>query len=442
MSRQATPGFTFAGPDSSFGQPDQKLRGIALSEHAANTNKTRWVQCPTYDIMLLRDKSILESVPYYGSASGSTDIVIQRLQTSNSTNILKIEAAKQGKGEFPAFDDLEGAGVLVEFDDAGMPFIRTCYPRTTMHQSKMPDGRKTAASDSDIKPDSLDALAERIESSNTAKDELFSDATYGVLWTAEKKYVSEDGTSSDIPPVEANSQEKIDVWEAAWLFAWRSGFANKYWSGTIDATNDGQVMHQFGDSGIADDSDGVYLSLQKDAWSKGFRRGDTDAEKEMQTRPAVAEPDNTGAVIPTSQTTGDFADEDATDYEQKAAVGEKTVFYMEKKGVRICVNHDGSFTVDTRSSGQPISIQGGGNGVKLTACGAVIDIGGDNDSSVRIVANSINLGGGQALDAVMFGAIAAAIYNGHYHDETGTVTSPPIQQMDPDVVLSSKVVLS
>lgn len=369
------------------------MRGIVLSEHSPNKNQARWVQCPTYDVLLLRDKSILEGVPFFTSSFGTTELEMHRLQQSSASNIAKINRAVAGGEDMPAFDDLEGSGVYVEFDDAGMPFIRTCYPRSMTHSSKIPDGRAVAQSDDAISPDSLDALVERINADPAAKDDLISEGSYSVIWAAENKYVGEDNAKVPNPPAMASTASKKGMWESIWVIAWRSGFINAYWSGPVVATNDGAVMNAFDNAELEDPNDSEeYIRIKKDAWAKGYRKGDLDGRAELAINPPPPVPDNSGAVSPTDEVTGDPADEDFADYEQVAAIGKKCVFYREHRGVRIGINDDGTFFLDSRSSTMPILVQGGDEGIKLTANGAVIDVASDSENIIKIKSPDVQLG--------------------------------------------------
>jgi len=60
---------------------------------------------------------------------------------------------------------------------------------------------------------------------------------------------------------------------------------------------------------------------------------------------------------------------------------------LEKRGCRLVVGADGSFTLDTRTSNAPIRLQGGDNGITLTANGTIIEIGTDSDSIVKITSD-------------------------------------------------------
>lgn len=390
--RQQTPGFRTVAPNSMYGNDETKLRGIVLSEHAPNKNKTRWVACPTYDVLLIKDKHIIESVPYFSSMSGTSEVSMQRLQTSNAASIERVVQSTAGNGQPITFDELEGAGVLIEFAD-GMPFIRTCFPRTIIHSSKIPDGRAAADSDNDIAPDALDAFAERIANDPKLKDALAASSSYSVISDAQDEYWGVDDKNVPKEPSTANTTQKKAIWIAVWKTAWSVGFQNAYWSGEINAQDNGAVKQQYVNAEITEPNDDKEtITLKENAWRDGFARGDIDGKKHALKVIPVVEAENPGAVIPENETTGDRADEEDSDWEQTDALGRLSVFYMERKGVRICVKADGTFVIDSRSSGQPILVQGGDNGVKITANGAVVDIGGDNDSTVRIKADKIDLG--------------------------------------------------
>ena len=396
MAKPRTPGFKRTAVSGVYGGGNQKLRGIVLSEHAPNKNQARWVECPTYDVILLRDKSTLEGVPFFSSAFGTTELELHRLQTSSTTSIEKINRATAGGSEMPPFDDLEGAGVYVEFDDAGMPFIRTCYPRSLTHSSKIPNGRAVAQNDNAISPDSLDALIERVSSDPAVKDSLISEGSFSVLWRAEEKYVGEDERGVPNPPPIANTESKQAMWKHIWVVAWRAGFTNAYWSGPVVVATDGSigaVMTAFEAAEVVDPNDSDdYIKIKQNAWRGGYRKGDADGKTELAIFPPPAVPDNSGATIPTDETTGDPADEDLSDYEQLAVLGKKCAFYREHRGVRIAIYDDGTFFLDCRSSTKPILIQGGDEGIKLTANGAVVDIASDSEDVVKTKSADIQLG--------------------------------------------------
>lgn len=395
MAKPRTPGFRRTSASNVYGGSNQKLRGIVLSEHAPNQNQARWVECPTYDVILLRDKSTLEGVPFFSSAFGTTELELHRLQTSSSTSIDKVNRANAGGSDMPPFDDLEGAGVYVEFDDAGMPFIRTCYPRSLTHSSKIPNGRSVAQSDSAISPDSLDALVERINADPAVRDSLISEGSYSVIWKAEEKYIGEDERGVPNPPATANTASKQAMWKHTWVIAWRAGFVNAYWSGSVvvSAEGGGAIMTAFEAAEMIDPNDtDDYIKIKQDAWRGGYRKGDADGKTELAITPPPAVPDNSGATIPTDETTGDAADEDLSDYEQLAVLGKKCVFYREHRGVRIAIYDDGTFFLDCRSSTKPILIQGGDEGVKVTANGAVLDVASDNENDLKLKSPDIQLG--------------------------------------------------
>jgi hypothetical protein len=53
---------------------------------------------------------------------------------------------------------------------------------------------------------------------------------------------------------------------------------------------------------------------------------------------------------------------------------------------------DGSFTIDARTSAKPIRIQGGDDGITLSANGAIITLGTDNDDLVEINSGNVMIG--------------------------------------------------
>ena len=445
----ASPGFRKQRPDSIYGEASSKTIAIVLAEHAPDLNTPSWYSGSTYDVLTIEDLNIIQAVPYFGSASGSSDIITQRLQVSDPAAAKQAIAATVGATALPKLSELSGARVLVEFLDNGSPFIRTavCFPEISL--SKIPNARSTANLSADVVPDVIDALSESL--SNVAlRDVNNNNVDSSITWRSRVKYLGEKNERIPVPPQDANTEQKKNAWESAYEIAWIAGFHNAYWSGDIVATDDGQIFTEFENSWIASSTvEESTVRVMKDGWQKGWRQGDIDGQNEARELPPVpTDVDNSTAIKTDVDTESEPGDLEVVDWEQDKALGRDAVFYMEKKGVRVAINHDGSFTLDSRSSGQLIRIQGGDSGMKLTANGAVIEVGADNDAVVAIRAANINVMATESLQ--LAGNVCRAVlgdammgkFNIHTHDETGVETSVPKQQMTSDEVLSDIVVLA
>lgn len=396
-----SPGFKRVSASKAHGNPWQKMQGIVLAEHAPDKGDTSWYAGPTYDVLTIADMNVLRAVKLAVEATGSSDIVCQRLQVSDPSVASRVYGAVSGGSQMPKMSELTGARVLVEFLDsnnpmeAGEPFIRNCFFFKEVARSKVPDARAAADNSSDVSPDYLDDIRKQVESDPGLKDSLTGDNQSGVIWNARNKYLGENGSLIPNPPPNADTQEERDQWETAFEVAWTAGFQNTYWDSGLDTSDDGLMRTEFGNSWLAENANGDanLESILRDGWEKGWKQGTINATTEAKTNPPLTtEADNTGAVIEDADTASEPADSDVEEWQQVAAKGNTAVWYIEKKGTRLVINADGTFTIDARTSARPIRIQGGDDGITLSANGAIITIGTDNDDLVEINSGNVMIG--------------------------------------------------
>lgn len=395
-----SPGFKIVRAARPYGNAGAKLVGIVLAEHAPEKNESSWYAGPTYDVLTIADQNVLRAVKLAVEASGSSDIVCQRLQVSDPAVASRVYGAVSGGSQMPKMSELTGARVLVEFldannsMDAGEPFIRSCFFFREMAASKIPNARTAAENSSDVSPDYLDDITKQVESDPALKDSLTGENQAGVLWKARNTYLGEDGSLIPPPPRTASTQEKRDLWESAFEVAWSAGFQNTYWDSGFDATSDGAIRTEFDNCWLAENADDEETSdIMRNGWLRGWKQGDIDAKKEAAINPPpTTDADNSGAVLADTDDAAEAADRDIEEWHQVAAKGNTAVWYIEKKGTRLAIGADGSFTIDARTSAKPIRIQGGDDGITLSANGAIITLGTDNDDLVEINSGNVMIG--------------------------------------------------
>jgi len=389
-----TPGFRRIKPERPLGEPWRKMVGIIIAEHAVSESESSWYSGPTYDVLTVEDQNIIYDVKACALASGSNDVMFQRYQVSNPAVARKVYGAVSGNESMPKMEDLDGARVLVEFlhnkEQATEPYISNCFAYDEMPRNKIPNAKAAAPQSTDILSGYIDDLAKQIDDNSSLKDYLTSNNQAGVIYKARQKYIA--GMNGDLKypePPTADTEEKRALWQSAFETAWSMAFQNTYWSSGFDASNTGSVDTEFENSWIAEDAtDESTTNILKDGWRKGWKQGDTDANTELLI--SVPEPpaaNNSGATVVSDDDASEPADTDATEWKQTAAKGKTAVWYLEKRGCRLVVGADGSFTLDTRTSNAPIRLQGGDNGITLTANGTIIEIGTDSDSIVKITSD-------------------------------------------------------
>jgi hypothetical protein len=233
-----------------------------------------------------------------------------------------------------------------------------------------------------------------------------------------------DSASIPVSSPPLSYQSPADV-KQAWVEAYRSGWtagaeAGYYLSSALTSESGAELF------------DGLYAAAQADGWRAGWTDGELAGLAERTKTP----PPTAVAAIPVAVPSTPVADAGDTDGDGAyAALPTGRDRFIEHCGNRIVLFENGGIRVDTRASG-PIELQGGDGGTRLTAGGAIIDVG-NGGKSVTVTADTITLGGN--TDRVILGDKFIREYLDHTHLGNGAETGKPTQQFAMADMLSDGV---
>jgi len=260
---------------------------------------------------------------------------------------------------------------------------------------------------------------------NSAREEATKAAIAGLVAFPDElpdSIADPDSVPTGIAPFAFSAPSLMKAsWQSSYRAGWSAGAESAYLGSSI-------VNRETG----AESYIGLYAAAQSDGWRTGWDDGMIAGAQALKETPPES---NTSVAaitddVPDVEEPGDVDGDGA-----KAAVTTGDDKVIDHYGNRIHLYQNGGIRIDSRGAG-PIEIQGGEGGSRLTAGGAIIDVG-NGGKTVVVTADMINLGG--IGDRVILGYKFLRGYLDHKHICNGAMSEKSDHQFLMDEMLAERV---
>lgn len=406
MSGVLTPGFQASWPQSQDLRVDAPGQvGIVLEVYGPGP--TSVIRGPRCSVLLIESMRVVRDVIIPCQGGGARNVQAVTPSVTAPDLLATVQEAMQGNGVMPMIsgpDERWGSWVALGRLATGQRIINHYLYHPALAQKRAP---RIAVGDSPG-DDASDTAGSILRCSEDNLPSAISDP---------------DSVPSGTPPMvyAAGARVLTDAWQAAYRAGWIAGAEAGYLGQTTPASDP-----RFADL--------VLGPAQEDGWRTGWQDGYRTGQTVALTDP-VDPPVAMAPVDPPREVPADPGDDDSDG--AHPATTDDDDHFLEHFGNRIVLYKDGGIRIDTRAAG-PIQIQAGSGGARITAGGAIVDVGAEG-KSVVVTADTVVLAG-RAAHAIL-GEPAIEFLLSHRHVETGGETLPPTGAPSPGDLLSDAVVL-